>query len=132
MKPDSTLLKSNDRSGSEKVIKPLKYSTQRGFCRPFGATPFPGGVNFAVFSRHATALSLVLFKEGAEDPVAEIILDPTQNKTGDVWHVFVLNLPSDMLYGYRLNGAFAPKAGHRFSNKAIVLDPFDSMFFDHV
>ena len=124
MKPDSTLLKPNDRTGSERVLKPVKYATQRGFCRPFGATPFPGGVNFAIFSRNATAVSLVLFKEGVEEPLGEIPLDPTQNKTGDVWHIFVLNLPPDTLYGYRLNGAFAPKAGHRFSNKAIVLDPY--------
>ncbi|HYF47942.1 MAG TPA: glycogen debranching protein GlgX [Planctomycetota bacterium] len=124
MKQDTALVKATDRAGSERVIKPVKFSTQRGFCRPFGATAFPGGVNFAVFSRNATAVSLVLFKEGVEDPICEIALDPTQNKTGDVWHIFVLNLPPDTLYGYRLNGAFNPRNGHRFSNKAVVLDPY--------
>ncbi len=64
----------------------------RGKCRPFGATPTPDGVNFAVFSRHAQSLTLLLFEEGREEPFAEIPLDATQNKTGDIWHVFVHNL----------------------------------------
>ena len=82
------------------------------------------GVNFAVFSRHAHRVYLVLFKEGVEEPLAEIPLDPTLNKTGDVWHVFVYDLEPDILYGYRVDGVFAPKAGHRFDPKAIVLDPY--------
>jgi glycogen operon protein len=100
------------------------FVTSRGHCRPFGATPRPGGVNFAIFSRHATAVHLVLFKEGREEPVTEIPLDPTVNKTGDVWHVFVHDLPHDLLYGYRMNGPQAPRAGHRFDPRAIILDPY--------
>lgn len=100
------------------------YTTARGHCRPFGATPGPGGVNFAVFSRHAQRIDLVLFKEGREDPIAEIPLDPRTNKTGDVWHIFVHGLEADVLYGYRVHGPHAPKAGHRFDSKAIVLDPY--------
>jgi pullulanase/glycogen debranching enzyme len=65
-------------------------------------------VNFAVFSRHAQAVSLVLFKEGQEEPLIEIPLDPTCNRTGDVWHVFVHGLPADILYGYRVQGPWAP------------------------
>ena len=100
------------------------FRTDRGHCRPFGATPRPGGVNFAVFSRHAQNVHLVLFKEGHEEPIAEIPLDPTLNKTGDVWHIFVHDLTPDLLYGYRVAGPFAPKARHRFDAKAIVLDPY--------
>ncbi|HYG77493.1 MAG TPA: glycogen debranching protein GlgX [Planctomycetota bacterium] len=103
--------------------KPL-FVTARGDARPFGATLRVGGVNFAVFSRNAQKVALVLFKPGKEEPFAEIQLDPTLNKTGDVWHIFVYDLPLDSLYGYRLDGPFAPKAGHRFNPKAIVLDPY--------
>src|SRR5215813_3440539 len=99
------------------------FTTSRGHCRPFGATPQPGGVNFAVFSRHAHHVHLVLFQEGQEEPLAEIALDPTTNKTGDVWHVFVAGLPADVQYGYRVFGPFAPRIGHRFDSRAIVLDP---------
>jgi glycogen operon protein len=100
------------------------FVTSRGHCRPFGPTALPGGVNFAVFSRHATSVHLILFKEGKEEPIAELPLDPTINKTGDVWHIFVQDLPHDFLYGYRISGPFAPKSGHRFDAKAIVLDPY--------
>src|SRR5262249_4306140 len=76
-------------------------STGRGLCRPFGATPRAGGVNFAVFSRHAERVHLVLFKEGQEEPIADLALDPHLNRTGDIWHIFVRGLTPDMLYGYR-------------------------------
>ncbi len=98
--------------------------TSRGQCRPFGATPREGGVNFAVFSRHAHRVDLVLFQPGREEPVAEIALDPALNRTGDVWHVFVRGLPLPALYGYRVHGPSAPKAGHGFNPRAIVLDPY--------
>ncbi len=100
------------------------FVTDRGHYRPFGATLRPGGVNFAVFSRHAERMHLVLFKEGRPDPIAEIPLDPKIHKTGDVWHIFVADLAPDTLYGYRVHGPFAPKAGHRFNGNVVVLDPY--------
>jgi glycogen operon protein len=98
--------------------------TGRGHCRPFGATVKPGGVNFALFSRHAQGVDLLLFKEGQEEPFLEIPLDPAIHRTGDVWHVFVQGLAAGALYGYRVHGPFAPKAGHRFNPRAVVLDPY--------
>jgi glycogen operon protein len=62
--------------------------------------------------------------EGREEPVIEIELDPRINKTGDVWHIFVHDLPPDLLYGYRVDGVFAPENGHRFNPRTIVLDPY--------
>lgn len=52
-------------------------------------------VNFAVFSAHASAMSLCLMRSNSADPgtsasgFLEIALDPAINKTGDVWHVCV-------------------------------------------
>ena len=102
--------------------KPL-FRTGRGSPRPFGAWRTPDGVNFALFSRNARSVHLVLFLEGREQPFCEIPLDPVRNKTGDVWHVFVFGLPAAMLYGYRVDGPFAPKAGHRFNPKVVLIDP---------
>jgi len=106
------------------AVAASRFTTSRGHCRPFGATPHSDGVNFAVFSRHAQRVFLVLFQDGEEEPLAEIPLDPTLNKTGDVWHVFVHDLEPGILYGYRVEGVNAPKAGHRFDRKTIVLDPY--------
>jgi glycogen operon protein len=103
---------------------PLILTTVRGYCRPFGATAREGGINFAVFSRHAHSVHLVLFREGEAEPLAEVPLDPTINKTGDIWHILVRGLPSDVLYGYRVNGPFSPRQGHRFNPKAVLLDPY--------
>src|SRR5688572_30609206 len=100
------------------------FRTARGHCLPFGATPRPGGVNFAVLSRHATAVHLVLFKEGRDEPLAEIPLDPEVHKTGDVWHLFVYGLTPDVLYGYRVFGPWAPRLGHRFNPQVVLLDPY--------
>src|SRR5262249_9707739 len=65
-----------------------------------------------------------LFEEGHDEPFAEFPLDPVENRTGDVWHVFVHQLPPDVLYGYRVSGPFAPRAGHRFNPRALLLDPY--------
>jgi glycogen operon protein len=82
------------------------------------------GVNFAVFSRHAQRVDLLLFQEGREKPIAEIALDPDYNRTGDVWHVLIQGLPADVTYAYRVHGPLAPKSGHRFDPKALLLDPY--------
>jgi len=81
-------------------------------------------VNFAVFARHAHRVDLVLFQEGQEEPIAEFPLDPAVNRTGDVWHVLVHGLKAPALYGYRVHGPNAPKAGHRFNPRNVVLDPY--------
>ena len=70
------------------------------------------------------AISLVLFRDGREEPVAEIPLDPALHKTGDVWHVFVHGLTADYLYGYRVHGPSTPKSGHRFNASVVLLDPY--------
>ena len=111
-------------AASAAKLAKLEFSTDRGHCRPFGATVRSRGVNFAIFSRHATAVTLVIFTADSDQPVAEIPLNPASNKTGDIWHIFVFGVKSDMQYAYRLDGVFAPKAGHRFDPKAIVIDPY--------
>lgn len=102
----------------------LLLRTARGRPGPFGATARQGGVNFAVFSRHARSVHLVLFQEGYEEPCAEIPLDPVINKTGDVWHILVFGLPDELLYGYRVDGGFHPRTGQRFDASVVVLDPY--------
>jgi glycogen operon protein len=100
------------------------FTTARGHCRPFGATVEASGVNFALFSRHAEGVNLLLFHENSLEPLAEIPLDPSMNKTGDVWHIFVADLPLDILYAYRVFGPFDPQKGHRFDPKEVMLDPY--------
>lgn len=101
------------------------FKTKPGQPLPMGATPAPDGINFSVFSRHATSVTLVLFEKGARKPVAEIPLDSGINKTGDIWHVFVAGADLSSCYAYRVDGPFDPKKkGHRFDGEAMLLDPY--------
>ena len=83
------------------------------------------GVNFALFSYHATEVDLLLFDQpDASAPAAVFQLDPEANRTGAYWHVFVPGLKAGQLYGYRLNGPLAPEQGHRFDASKVLLDPY--------
>jgi glycogen operon protein len=92
---------------------------------PLGAHPRGEGVNFAIFSRHATGVRLDLFAD-CEDatPRRTIVLDAARNKTGDIWHVWLAGIPAGQLYGFRIAGPYAPHEGHRFNPNKLVLDPY--------
>src|SRR2546425_4864423 len=76
-----------------------------GSSSPLGATCSHEGVNFSVFSRHATGVELLLF-EGVDDrePSRAIRLDPGVHRTYFYWHVFVPGVRPGQLYGYRVEG----------------------------
>ena len=92
---------------------------------PLGATVSPGGVNFCVFSKHATGVELLLFN-GTEDttPARSIRLDPDANRTYHYWHVFVPGVRSGQIYGYRVEGASDFARGMRFDHSKVLLDPY--------
>ena len=98
---------------------------KRGVPLPLGVTVRRHGVNFSVFSRHATSCTLVLFKPEAEDPYVEIPLDPLANRTGQVWHVFIEGLDAGVQYGYRFDMQPNPDPRlHRFDSSKVLLDPY--------
>ena len=78
-----------------------EFGVRRGHPLPYGSSARREGVNFSVFSKHATEVTLVLFFPGEPDPVLELPLDPRYNKTGDVWHVLVCGLDPGVEYGFR-------------------------------
>jgi len=96
-----------------------------GKSHPLGPTVCDDGVNFSVFSKHGTEVSLALF-DSAEDilPSQIIPLDPIINKTYHYWHVFINGLSAGQLYALQLNGPDEPSQGHRFNAKNILLDPY--------
>ncbi|MBK8134428.1 MAG: glycogen debranching protein GlgX [Chloroflexi bacterium] len=91
---------------------------------PFGASIVPGGVNFAVFSRHATAAWLVVFNRGERYPMVEIPFYP-EFRVGNVFAMKVFDLDVEGIeYGYRMDGPYEPNAGHRFDRSMFLLDPY--------
>ncbi len=100
------------------------FALRSGSPVPLGASEVARGVNFAVFSRHATSCTLVLFESGRTEPVAEIPF-PAEFRIGDVFAMVVFDLDLDRLeYAFRMTGPSDPKAGHRFDPSALLLDPF--------
>jgi isoamylase len=96
-----------------------------GYPLPFGAHQRGDGVNFAIFSRHATQVRLDLFEHPDDTaPSRSVIMDSVKHKTGDVWHAWVKGVQPGQLYGYRVEGPYVPQEGHRFNPHKLLLDPF--------
>lgn len=102
-----------------------KPKTLPGESFPLGATVYPSGVNFCVFSQNASAIELLLFDSArAAKPTYVIKLDPSRNKTHHYWHVFIPELNAGQIYAYRAYGKFAPETGNRFDKTKVLLDPY--------
>src|SRR6516165_10308916 len=80
---------------------------------PLGATWDGAGVNFAVFSEHATKVELCLFHHHDTSKEARRIALPEQ--TEFVWHGYLPDAHPGQLYGYRIHGPYEPAKGHRFN-----------------
>jgi glycogen operon protein len=79
------------------------------------------GVNFALFSAHATAVELCLFDERGEQEVARL---PLPEFTDEIWHGYVPDIGPGTVYGYRVSGPYEPAHGHRFNPNKLLLDPY--------
>jgi glycogen operon protein len=89
---------------------------------PLGATWDGAGVNFALFSEHATRVELCLFdRRGAKQETRKI---PLPEQTEFVWHGYLPDAHPGQLYGFRVHGPYEPGRGHRFNPNKVVLDPY--------
>ena len=119
-------MNTSERPLHEYVAEVSEHTDVRsGVPLPFGTFESGGGVNFALFSRHASRVRLELFDRAVDAAPARIIdLDPARNRTGDVWHVWVAGIRSGQLYAYRMDGPYQPEQGYRFNFHKLLLDPF--------
>jgi glycogen operon protein len=115
-------------SGSERHLVAVfgpGLSVSRGSPLPFGAAARPTGVNFAVYSRHATSVSLALFEAGESRPAISFPLDPRYNRTGDVWHIFVKDLHAGAEFGWFMDGGRGGNIRlHRYDPTRLLVDPY--------
>jgi glycogen operon protein len=101
-----------------------RADVREGSPLPMGTQKSGKGVNFALFSPHATGVQLELFDHPEDAAPARVIdLDPARNRTGDVWHVWVGGIGFGQLYAYRVDGPYEPSKGHRFNSNRLLLDP---------
>jgi glycogen operon protein len=98
-----------------------KARIREGLPHPRGATWQGKGVNFALFSAHATRVELCLFDDTGERETARIDLP---EYTDEIWHGYVSDVHPGAIYGYRVHGPYEPCSGHRFNPSKLVLDPY--------
>ena len=96
--------------------------TWLGFPYPLGATWMGNGVNFALFSEHATGVELCLFDD--REATEENVRIPITERTDQVWHVFLPDVRPGQLYGFRVSGPYDPEHGLRFNSSKLLLDPY--------
>ncbi|MBZ5637290.1 MAG: glycogen debranching protein GlgX [Acidobacteriia bacterium] len=103
----------------------LRPSTSKpvsaGSSWPLGATVRDGGVNFALYSRNAEEVFLLLFDRPDGEPSDVIRLE---ERTRFIWHAFVERVRPGQLYGYRVRGPWDPPRGLRFNEHKLLLDPY--------
>ncbi|MBE7483994.1 MAG: glycogen debranching protein GlgX [Polyangiaceae bacterium] len=96
-----------------------------GHFHPLGATPGADGVNFALYSREASQVFLLLF-DGPDGPPTDVIRLP--RRTRFIFHGFVHGVRPGQLYAYRVCGPFEPAHGLRFNEHKLLLDPYARAF----
>jgi glycogen operon protein len=94
---------------------------REGLPFPLGASWDGVGVNFALFSAHASKVELCLFDDAGQRELERIELPEF---TDEVWHGYLPDARPGTVYGYRVHGPHAPEAGHRFNPNKLLLDPY--------
>jgi isoamylase len=93
-----------------------------GYTYPLGATWDGAGVNFAIFSEHASKIELCLFDSVTDRHESRRVRFSEQ--TDRIWHSYIPGLLPGQLYGYRVYGPHEPKNGHRFNPNKVLLGPY--------
>jgi glycogen operon protein len=96
-----------------------------GSTSPLGATVVGGGVNFSLYSKHASQVELLFFDAAdAAKPSRVVTLDRGRHRTYHYWHAFIPRIKPGQIYGYRVHGPFEPARGLRFDPRKVLLDPY--------
>ncbi len=95
---------------------------KKGKPYPLGATWDGRGVNFSLYSEHATGVDLCLFDSAQARKESTVI--PLTEPTHHIWHVYLEDLKPGCLYGYRVHGPYEPQKGLRFNPNRLLTDPY--------
>jgi isoamylase len=119
------------------MTSPVKQVSQTWFGIEGAASPLgviwieeQQAYNFALYSRHASVVTLLLYSEqDVVTPRYEIVLSHLRNKSSRVWHcrIRAADMPGCKFYAYRADGPAGP--GHAFDTQKILLDPYAKVVF---
>lgn len=99
----------------------LALQLEPGKPYPLGATTDATGVNFAIYSAHATQVLLCLFDDSGHSEIAQIKLI---QGAGHIWYRHLSGITDGQLYGYRINGVYQPGSGLLFNPHKLLVDPY--------
>ena len=88
---------------------------------PRGASSDDKGTNFALFSDHATRVTVCLFSADGSSETERIQL---KECTNGIWHGYLDDVKPGQKYGYRVDGPWDPAKGQRFNANKLLLDPY--------
>ena len=103
------------------ALRPRRSNIREGKPFPLGATWDGLGVNFALFTAHATKVELCLFDDAGQKELDRIELP---EYTDEVWHGYLPSAKPGTVYGYRVHGPYEPDGGHRFNPNKLLIDPY--------
>ena len=103
------------------------FAISAGRPSPLGATFDGEGVNFALFSEHATQVTLCLFDEAGH----EVVNIDLPEREGHIWHGHLAGIRPGQHYGYRVLGPYHPEEGHRFNPHKLLIDPYAKRLSGH-
>lgn len=107
------------------LLKPRKTELEFSHLLPYGALLDDTGTQFAVFSRSATAMRLLLYDRVEDLEPTEIIeFDRENDRWGDIWALHVPGIGPGQLYHFQAEGPFEPHRGMRFDSTARLVDPY--------
>lgn len=97
----------------------VKINTWPGSPYPLGAIYNGTGVNFSIFSEHASKVELCLFDVMGKESRIKIT-----ERTHGSWHVYLPGIKPGQEYGFRMYGPYEPKNGYRFNPNKLLIDPY--------
>ena len=122
--PDSAV-----ESGTRRIVP--AWETVEGTPNPLGVAWIAEqqAWNFAIYSRHAERVTLLLFtQDNVSRPALSMELESLCNKSGPVWHcrISLSSCPNAKYYAWQIDGP-PPAAGfdwHAFDAEKVLLDPY--------
>lgn len=110
---------------SYKDMPSKSIASAPGVSAPLGATVYPQGTNFSLFSKNASAVELLLFDADEHSRPAHVFrLRPGTHKTFYYWHIFLEGVGEGQRYGWRVHGPYVPEKGYNFDGKKLLIDPY--------
>lgn len=71
-----------------------------------GATVIENGINFAIYCKNKKRVILKIYNSASDvEPTSTYTLCYKKNRTGDIWHIFLIGAKAGILYSWSIDGS---------------------------